>query len=189
LNELAFYFDQIKKYPVLSLDEEKYIVEKMIFYRGKNNKEDKKQYLFWRSKLINHNLRLGVFFAKKISKKFDITLLDAIGYVNEGLCKAADKYELGRGAKFSSYAEWWCIHSLNRQGLLEKDIRFTQKNYYNLTNFKYVLDQLKDEKTGFVTIDDLVKKTRLTRDKIKQYWKDIQYLEPNNVLSINAPYL
>jgi RNA polymerase sigma factor (sigma-70 family) len=186
-NYLKIYLDQIKNYPVLSLDEEKDIVKKMIFYRNKEGDENKKQYALWRSKLISHNLKLGVFYAKRMSKKLDIPLPDAIGYANEGLCKAADKYELNKGSKFSSYVSWWCLNAY-REGLLEKPFRLDCRKYSKLAHFKRKLQQLTNEKNGgCITFSDIMKKTNLSLDNVKQYWQEIQYLEPKIVTSLDTP--
>jgi RNA polymerase primary sigma factor len=64
-----------------------------------------------REKIINSNLRLVV----KMSKEFmglGLPLLDLISEGNIGLMRACDKYELDKGAKFSTYASFWI-----RQGI------------------------------------------------------------------------
>jgi RNA polymerase primary sigma factor len=65
--------------------------------------------------LIKHNLRFVISVAKqyqKISGAF--TLGDLINYGNEGLIKAAYRFDHTRGFKFISYSVWWI-----RQRLLE----------------------------------------------------------------------
>lgn len=65
--------------------------------------------------LVRHNLRFVISVAKqyqKLSPAF--TLGDLINYGNEGLIKAAYRYDHTRGFKFISYSVWWI-----RQRLLE----------------------------------------------------------------------
>ena len=59
-----------------------------------------------KDELINANLRLVVSIAKKYSNR-GLTLIDLIQEGNIGLMKSADRYESGKGTKFSTYSTWW----------------------------------------------------------------------------------
>lgn len=107
-NSLSQYLKEISKYPLLSKEEERELTMKS--YNGD-----------WgaRVKLINSNLRLVVFRAKKYSQ-FNLSLLDLIGEGNSGLIKAADRYNPEKfKTKFSTYSTWWIdqaiLKALNEQ--------------------------------------------------------------------------
>lgn len=59
------------------------------------------------------NLRLVVALAKHYQCP-SMTLLDLIQEGNAGLMRAVDKFESGRGCKFSTYATWWIRQSITR---------------------------------------------------------------------------
>ena len=59
-----------------------------------------------KSALAAANLRLVVSIAKRYAR-LDFPLLDAIQEGNRGLLRATEKFDPGRGIKFSTYATWW----------------------------------------------------------------------------------
>ena len=99
---LKSYFEQIKKTPLLSADEEKALSKRI-----QSGDEDAKQ------KLVESNLRLVV----KIAKSFltaELSLLDLIQEGNLGLIKAAAKFDYKRNVRFSTYASWWIKQAIVR---------------------------------------------------------------------------
>jgi RNA polymerase primary sigma factor len=66
-----------------------------------------------KDELIKANLRLVVSIAKKYVNR-GLTLLDLIQEGNIGLMKAADRYESGKGPKFSTYSTWWIRQRITR---------------------------------------------------------------------------
>lgn len=65
-----------------------------------------------RERMILGNLRLVVKIAREYDG-FGLPQLDLINMGNIGLMRAVERFEPGRGAKFSTYASWWI-----RQGML-----------------------------------------------------------------------
>jgi RNA polymerase primary sigma factor len=99
---LKAYFDQIKKIPLLSFEQE-------LEYSRRIMKGDEAA----RQKLVEANLRLVV----KISRGFltpDVSFLDLIQEGNLGLIKAASKYDYKKNVRFSTYASWWIKQSIVR---------------------------------------------------------------------------
>jgi RNA polymerase primary sigma factor len=66
-----------------------------------------------KDELIKANLRLVVSIAKKYVNR-GLTLLDLVQEGNIGLMKAADRYESGKGTKFSTYSTWWIRQRITR---------------------------------------------------------------------------
>ena len=94
------YLKEITQIPLLSREDE----EKIAREAAQGNKEA-------RDKLINANLR----FVVKIAKKYQglgLPLLDLINEGNIGLIKAVERYDVGRGYHFISYAVWWIRQSI-----------------------------------------------------------------------------
>ncbi len=96
------YLREIRKYPLLSFDEE-------IDLSKKIQAGD----LEARKKLIESNLRLVVNIARKYVAP-DLHLLDIIQEGNLGLITAAQKYEFTYNVRFSTYACWWIQQAITR---------------------------------------------------------------------------
>ena len=97
---LTTYMTSIGKIPLLTKEEEQEISK-----AAKHSEEA-------RNKLIESNLRLVIYIAKKYANK-GVSLHDLVQEGNIGLIRAADKFDPERGVRFSTYATWWI-----KQGVL-----------------------------------------------------------------------
>jgi len=121
---LALYFRQISRFPLLTLQEEQIIGEKIISLRAKlkqlesdKNKNKNIDYskektaldnalLHYKNSMINANLRLVVSIAKNYQHR-GLSLLDLIDEGNIGLIEAVERFDYTRGCRFSTYGTWW----------------------------------------------------------------------------------
>ena len=66
-----------------------------------------------KNRLVQANLRLVISIARRYMNR-GLSLLDLIQEGNIGLMKAAEKYDYGRGYKFSTYSTWWIRQAITR---------------------------------------------------------------------------
>jgi RNA polymerase primary sigma factor len=99
---LKSYFDQIRRTPLLSFEEELALSRRV--EAGDESARDK---------LVESNLRLVVKIARQFVTQ-DVALIDLIQEGNLGLIRAAQKYDYSRNVRFSTYASWWIKQSITR---------------------------------------------------------------------------
>lgn len=101
-NSLEILFNDIKRYDLLSREEEVMLAQKI--EKGDNSA---------RQKMIASNLRLAIYIAKKYQNK-GCSLEDLIQESSIGLIKAVDRFDWRKGFKFSTYAVWWIRQAVQR---------------------------------------------------------------------------
>lgn len=97
LDPFRMYLDEVKRYPLLSREEERDLA---IRYQEKDDLEAA-------YKLITANLRLVVKIAMDFQRYWMQNLMDLIQEGNVGLMQAVKKFDPYRGYKFSYYASFW----------------------------------------------------------------------------------
>ena len=141
------YLEDIGKYKILSIQE-----EKELFQRIKNGDLEAKK------RLIENNLKLVVYIAKKYAASTNLDILDLIQEGNIGLMMAIEKFNLQKDFKFSSYASQAIHHHITRYiSSQERIVRIPQNKCYKIFKYKKTREKLIKKFDKEPTIDEIAK--------------------------------
>lgn len=101
-DSLKMYFKDVRKYSLLTSEEEKELGMKIA-------QEDREA----RKKMIEANLRLVISIAKRYIHR-GVPLNDLIEEGNIGLIQAVEHFQTTKGCKFSTYATFWIRQAIER---------------------------------------------------------------------------
>ena len=174
---ISDYISEIKKIRVLSFDEEKELA-----YKVKSGDLDA------RKEFIKYNLKLVLYVAKNyIGKGLEIEDLFEEG--NLGLIMAVDKYDVTKGYRFASYANYWIRHAIVR-AIQDKsrNIRIPVNINEDLYKYKQVVSKLKislsREPNTYEVADEMNKSIKYVRFLEKHLMDTVSL---NSLLDIEAP--
>lgn len=154
---LKAYFDQIRKTPLLTFDEELELSRRI----EEGDEEARK-------KLIEANLRLVVKIAKAYVSA-DVGLLDLVQEGNLGLLKAAGKYDHRKQVRFSTYASWWIKQSITRAlSNKRRSIRLPHRKEDALRKIQRAFNSLSQRLMRRPSVEEVAKEVGLPSDEVVQ---------------------
>jgi RNA polymerase primary sigma factor len=170
VNSIKTYLQEISQYSLLSKEEEIKLAEAAALgdQKAKND-------------LINHNLRLVVHIAKQYIGH-GLSFLDLIQEGNLGLIKAADKYDVTRGFKFSTYATYWIKQTISYAVMNQsRNIRTPVNIIKLISNIKKARQDFQKTYGKEATDQEIAKILNISVDKIKEtsFWT-------NDTISLDA---
>ncbi len=144
---LSAYFSSIRKYPLLTPEQE-------IEIGRKARQNDRKAI----DTMITSNLRLVVNICKDYRMR-GVPMLDLIEEGNLGLIHAVEKFDPDRGFRFSTYATWWIRQSIE-QAIISQSrmIRLPVHIVKEINSYKRIRKRLADElQTDDISVGQIAK--------------------------------
>ena len=138
-NDITKYFADIRKFPLLTKEEESELAKKWI----------KEQCLDAAHALVNAHLRLVVKIAMKF-RGYGLPLNELISEGNIGMIQSLKRFDPTKGFRLSTYAMWWIRASiqeyiLHSWSLVKIGTTAAQKKlFFNLRSLKGKLKALED---------------------------------------------
>ena len=161
-NAIKLYLRNIGQFKLLTQEEENSLTQKIA--NGDN---------VAKSKLINSNLRLVVFIAKRYMRR-GLPLIDLIQEGNIGLMKAVDKFDYTKGYKFSTYASYWIKQSITRAiGAQVKTIRIPTYIIEQISKVKKIEQELLQKNNCIPTYTEIAIKMGTSEKDIQKLYSYI----------------
>ena len=168
-NSMKLYMREMGKIDMLSADEEHRLAVLVA-----NGDQDA------RNQLVEANLRLVCSLAKHY-QGCGLTYQDLIQEGNIGLIKAAEKFDVEKGFRFSTYATWWIKQAISRAIADQaRTIRVPVHMAENINKVKKIERQLLAEFQHEPTNAEIAKAMKMSEDQIaeiKSYMTDTTSLD------------
>ena len=168
-NSIKMYMREMGKIDMLSADEEHHLAS--LVAQGDKNA---------RNQLVEANLRLVCSLAKHY-QGCGLTYQDLIQEGNIGLIKAAEKFDVEKGFRFSTYATWWIKQAISRAIADQaRTIRVPVHMAENINKVKKIERQLLAELQHEPTNAEIAKAMKMSEDQIaeiKSYMTDTTSLD------------
>ena len=155
------YLSDIKRYPLLTIEEEQDYAR-----RWRDNRDS-----IAFEQLIGSHLRLVVKLARKAGGSGP-QMEDFIAAGNIGLIKAARKFDPDRGTRFSTYAMWWVRaeiqhYLLDNSSVVRLGTTATQKKlFFNLRRVKAELGQFDDDNLSDEAVTSIAERLGVRADEV-----------------------
>lgn len=119
-----------------------------------------------RDQMIRANLRLVVAIARDYAN-LGLPLVDLVSEGNIGLIKAVERFDPGKGAKFSTYAGWWIKQTIKRALANQaKTIRLPAHILHKIRTMQRVSAQLTNDLGREATAEEIGEELGIPGEKI-----------------------
>ncbi len=162
-NSLVAYMEQIKKFPVLSEEQEKELVTEFQEKGDMNAAQT----------LVTSHLRLAAKIAFNY-RHYGLPLSDIISEANIGLMQAVKKFDLSKKVRLATYAMWWIKAAINDYilrswSLVKIGTRAAQKKlFYNLSRIKARLGVYDNKELEPEVVKDIAKELVVDEADVKE---------------------
>ena len=157
---VRMYLKEIGKVPLLSVEEEQELAERI----EAGDEEAKKC-------LSEANLRLVVSIAKRYVGR-GMALLDLIQEGNLGLMKAVEKFDYRKGYKFSTYATWWIRQAITRAIADQaRTIRIPVHMVETINKLRRTSRQLLQELGREATPEEIAERMKMPVERVQEIMK------------------
>lgn len=168
---LKIYLKEIGQIPLLTAEEEVELGERI-----KAGDPEARQ------KMEEANLRLVVAIAKHYVGK-GMPFMDLIQEGNMGLMHAVEKFDAGRGSKFSTYAVWWIKEAIMRAlDSQSREIRVPVRVAQNMNKITKTERQMQQALGREVAAEEIAKELHMTTDEVERMQSYIK-----NPVSLETP--
>lgn len=156
-NSIKLYMREMGQFKMLTAEEEADLAARI----AEGDMEAK-------NKLVEANLRLVVSLARHY-QGCGLSYQDLIQEGNIGLIKAAEKFDLSKGFRFSTYASWWIKQALSRAiADQSRTIRIPVHMTENINKFKKIERQLLSELNREPTVKEIAKEMGVSEKQAKE---------------------
>jgi RNA polymerase primary sigma factor len=183
---ISLYFREVTDHPLLTAEEERELALRMArgreaarrLARGGSLPSDVRRRLERlvdegrqaREKLITSNFRLVISVAKKY-QGLGVPLLDLIQEGNLGLMKAVERFDPGRGRRFSTYATWWIRQAITRALAMQaRTIRLPIHAQEQLRKAQRIAYQIEQESGRPARPEEVAERMGTATDKVEWLW-------------------
>ncbi len=171
MDPIKAYLKDVRPIPLLTSEEEIKLAKRV-------KQGDKEA----REKMIRSNLRLVVSIAKRYIN-LGVPLSDLIEEGNIGLMRSVEKFDPGRGFRFSTYASWWIKQGISR-AIIDQGKMIRVPVYMNeeIHKYKKIVEKLTHKLKRKPQLNEIAKKMMISVDKAKDVQGSI-----SRMASLDAP--
>jgi RNA polymerase primary sigma factor/RNA polymerase nonessential primary-like sigma factor len=188
-NTVRDYLKEIGRTPLLKAEEEvKYAnqIQAMLPLLDKTDLTPEEQRIIHKGqiakqKMVEANLRLVVSVAKKYQNR-GLSMLDLIQEGSIGLMRATEKFDAGKGYKFSTYSYWWIRQAMTRAiANYARTIRLPIHITQDLNKIKKVTRQLSQQLGRKPSDREVAQELEMDLDKLRSLAQSARITKPKSL--------